>query len=270
MDKLISKLPTKKTYFGSETLSRLELFRKMIEKVNWIGGLIGSDIYSKNYSPFNFLWFWMLFTLFGFGTLNIYSLYIYRKDLERFCFCLVTLASIFQGLPKLYVFFYRLPENLDLIAKIEHFITDYDTKEINAIFDKWMVNSCHISIVLFVTINSSAILVFFYPAIFYLFKKEFILHFGFGLPLVDWKTPFGYFLNYAFVTNAIFFFCCAITSSVIDTINYIVMSFGQFELLNHLVGELNKLILTNKNDSNYNEIKDMIRMIAQSHNKLLE
>jgi 7tm Odorant receptor len=270
MVKLKLKLPTKTTYFGAESLSRLKLFRAMIQKVNWIGKIIGCDIYSQDYSCCNFLFFMMMITLTLSSAINVYSLYLYRKNIERFCFCFITFASMIQGLYKLYIFIYHQPKNQELIARIEHFITNLDTKESNAIFDKWMLYSCHISVALLLTVLITVCFIAVYPAILYLFVGEKILHFGYVIPFVDWTTPFGYCLNFIFDIIGLYFFCCSTTSSVIDTINYIVMSLGQFELLEHLIKELDKLILIDGRNLNDEKIKNSISLIVELHNELLE
>jgi hypothetical protein len=264
------KIPTKETYFGSEPLSLLEMFKNMVEKVNWVGKLIGCNIYSKNFSPRTIPFFLLNLTLFGYMALNFYSLYLYRYNLERFFFCLVTLAATMLGPPMIYTFVIHRSEHLDLVARNEKFLSNFNTEASNQIFEKWIVITCHVSALLFVTVLFCSLMIFIYPIIYYLIVGEKVLHFGTELPLVDWTTPLGYFLNFAYVATLVHTYCCAINATLIFTIFYIVVSFGQFELLTHLLENLDELILKNKKGEHNAEIKEQIRLIAQMHVELLE
>lgn len=270
MVKLKLKLPGKEEYFGSKSLSVLESFNQIVLKANNIGKLVGCEIYSEDFSPYNLTFFSVMVLGFGFMVLNGFSLYQYRKDLERFFFCIATFGSALQIIPVVYTFICRQPDNYNLIVRIRKFLTNFNTERSNAAFEKWLIICCHISVTLLIVIVFCIFLVIIYPIVYYFIFGENILHFGFGLPLIDWTTPFGYSINFVFIVFVVSAFLCGTTAKLIFTTIYITMSFGQFDLLEVLLEDLNELILKNQNGENVREIKNSIRVVTQMHDELLE
>lgn len=164
----------------------------------------------------------------------------------------------------------KIPERLDLISRIEKFVTNFDTAKNNAIFEKWIITCCHISGLIIIGICAGCLLVLIYLLIYYAIVGEKILHYGFELPFVDWYKWLGYSLNLLYVTILVYTYSLAIIASVIVISFYLIMSFGRFELLKFLLEQLDELIVGNKNGENDDKIKDSIRKIAQMHHELDE
>lgn len=269
MVKFEFKIPTKEQYFGATPLTVLEMVKKLSENINRLGKLIGCDALSPNFTICNIPFFLMISTFLGFVALNVYGLHIYRSDLDKLLFSLVTFFSVLQGVPLLYYFIYKREKNLELVARVEKFIINSNT-ECEAIFEKWIVICCHVCSVAVVGISSGTLLVYIYPLIYYVFVGEKVLHYGFELPMVDWHTWPGYSLNFIYVATLLYVYSSAIIASVTAICYYLILAFGQFEILKHLLEELDKLAIDNEDGEKNEEIKSAIREIAQRHQELDE
>ena len=264
------KVPTKSTYFSSSSCSSLDMFKRIIGRVNFLAKLVGCDIYNPRFTVKNFIFFMTLQILLGFIALNFYSVYIYRKDLVRFCFCLLTLTAGFQGLIKLYTFLYYRSMIVGFVERFEKFLSNFDTDNCNAIFEKWFMIFCHVASCLFASFAFCVFMVYIYPIIYYIIVGEKILHFGYELPWVDWRTTHGYILNFIYVGTHLFVFIFATVACLLITIINLIMSLAHFDVLKYLLDELEELMIKNKKGENSKDIKKYIRLIAQMHLELIE
>jgi hypothetical protein len=119
------KIPTKSTYFSSSSLSTVDMLKKIIEFTNLVAGLVGCDIFKLNFSlktlKFGF-WMGHLITYIFFLFHNIY---LYRSDLARICFCMVTFAACVQGIAKIYTFVANRDKIMDMIYRLEKFHNEF-------------------------------------------------------------------------------------------------------------------------------------------------
>lgn len=252
------RIPTKFDYFASSSMSNQEMFAKIIELINFVGKIDGCNIFADDFTPFNFALYWTVSNVFAHLVLTVHNVYYYGDDLFRFCFLMVTTASCTQGLPMLQTFLHQREKIKNLVKRIEKFLGNYNTKKANEIFEKWILRSCHCGLVLAFLIASCGILVAIYPIGFFIVFKEKIRHFGFELPWVDWETPMGYTLNFIYSIIIIYIFVFALYASAYLSILIIVMSFGQFEIIEMLIDELNQLITSNEKGENNLKIKKII------------
>lgn len=264
------RVPTKSSYFASESLSSLEMFKIIIKRINFIANIIGCDIFSDDFSVLKFHFLSSVGNLFGFYALSFYDIYLFRTDLVRLCFCLVTVGLGFQGLNKLYTFLVHRPQILNLCDRIEKFLTNFNHHKVNQAFEKWIIIACHVGSLLILTLAGCGFLIFVYPIIYYFFSGEKILHFGFELPMIDWHTNVGYFLNFLYSGSLFYLFIPATIASCFLTLYLIIMSFGQFEVLQVLLEELDEMILAEGNETSSDRIKSHIGLIAEIHNELVE
>lgn len=144
------RLPTKSTYFSSNDFSNLELQNLIKARASFVGGLIGCSVFSPNYSVVNVPLVLVLSNLFGFYFLSFYDIYIFRNDLVRCCFCLVTLFIGFQGIFKIYTFLFYRWKVLELKSRAEKFLTNFNTDKTTAVFEYWLIWSCHIGVALII------------------------------------------------------------------------------------------------------------------------
>jgi hypothetical protein len=112
--------------------------------------------------------------------------------------------------------------------------------------------------------------VFCYPMIHFLFVGKKILHFGFSFPGIDWQSPFGYSINFAFhslqtcyVINVLVFGCFC-------SMFFILNAFAQYEVLESYLDDLSLLATGNENRKNEMKINACIKKIADEHVKLIQ
>jgi hypothetical protein len=264
------QIPTKSTYFKSEKLSPLEMFKQNVDRASYVGGFVGCDVLTPSYSPTN----WRFLVCFGnclaFIFLSFYEIYIFREDLVRCLFCLISLGISFQGVMKVKAFVFSRQTLWKIIESIEKFFTHFNTKEANQMFESWLMFSSHIGVALFVLLFLCGMLVLIYPLIFYVIMGEKILHFGFELPLIDWQTSFGYSLNFLYTVQLVYMFISSFFATCYSNILFLMMAFGQFELLKMLLEDLDETIKTNENGKKNDAIKKQIKLLAELHNELVE
>lgn len=265
-------LPTKSFYFKSHKVTNHEMFKRIVQFDNWIGGLLGADIFSNGYSIHNFK-FWLDISNFVFFVLlNCYDLFLFRQEAARVFFILVSLFAAGQESIKLSTYIFYLENILDHVARAEKYITNYNTKAANEIFEKWLMIICHsffLAIVLFAFVSFAISI---YPIIFYFIFGEKVLHFGFELPFIDWRTSnIAYFINFAWCCYLVALYCIAGVSAVFLSTFPIILSFGQFELINSFLEDLDNIVKSQgKDSSNDVEVKQQIKKIVEMHNELLE
>ena len=259
------------TYFGTSSISNLDIFKKLIEILNTLLSLVGFGIFTPGWTLFNpgasLILGNFCVLLFAHG----YDLYLYRGDLERVFFLLMTMTAAFQGFAKLYTYVYKLNSILDQVKKLENYLKNFENVKMCKIFEKWLMIVCHAMAAATVIFIAFGTLTTLYPFLGYLIIGERILIFGFEFPFLDWKTSI---LAYAFnlVWNYLLtvIFIIGTLSSIFLSLFPILMTFGQFQVLKNLLEELEEFIKSNKNGTNDKKIKDQLRIVAGIHNETLE
>jgi hypothetical protein len=92
------KIPTKMTYFKSESFSSTEMFHKIIEIVDFVASFIGCNILSTNFSFKNFMLIALFVDLVTYLAISFQNIYAFRDDFVRQIFCVATLGMGFQAL----------------------------------------------------------------------------------------------------------------------------------------------------------------------------
>lgn len=269
MDKL--KVPTKFTYFKTNAISNLEMFRKVIQYDNFVASVVGCDIFTKGYTMLSFHCIFCVSNLFILFFLNIFDIFLFADDLSRVFLLLVTLFSGTQIIAGLFTFIVYKEDILDHVARVESYISRFNTESANKIFEKWVLILCHVMSVNTFVFLSAGFLIIVYPVIYYLILGEKILHFGFEIPFVDWQTSaIGYLLNFAWCAFLVISYAFAAISTTFLGAFPIIMSLGQFELIKHFLKELDNVVRSNDKSERDDEIKKRISTIAEMHNELLE
>lgn len=264
------KFLTKSTYFSSDSISTVEILKKIKWFANVSAYYIGCDVMGADFTIFTLRFFLCIGNLFASYFLNFYNIYLFRDDLARVFFCMVTLAVSFQGVIKLYTFVFHRNKILSLFNRLEKFLTNCNSKRTNKIFEKWLMIMSHIGFFTTVLFLIGSFCLLIYPIAVYFIIGERILHFGFELPLIDWRTTTGYTLNFIYCGTLIYMFMFAQIAVWILNTTFIVVAFGQFEVLKVLLEDLNELAVTNDNGKHNEGIKKMIKTITQMHNELSE
>jgi hypothetical protein len=264
------KLPTKEFYFKSTKLSSLEMLKKVYFLINNIAGLFGSDIFSETYSPTNPVMVLCYFDLIAYHVISIQNIYAFRDDFARDIFCVVTLGMGFQMTVKMYTLIWHREKTVELKEITESFHEISNDRKTRESFEKWILICCHVGVFFTITFYGCALLIFCYPFIVWLFTGEWILHFGFIIPGIDWQTLHGYLLNFAFQTLQIFIVINALFTSTLLTVIFIINVIAQYDALEIMLDELDELALKNADGENGEKIKKFIGILVDGHVKLLE
>lgn len=262
------KLPTKKFYFQSETISGFEMFHKIIQFVSSFGRVIGAQLFSTDFTKLNPALIIVFVDFVTYLMISLQNIYMFRENFGRVVFCMVTLGMGFQGAIKLYTFIMNRPKILQLAKLAEGFyeLSRTDRKK-DEIFQSWSLIFCHVSILGLIIFYGCATLIFLFPLVFYLIFQEKILHFGFIIPGIDPKMILGYSLNFAHQTLQIYIVVNALFISSCYALYFMINAFAQFDSLQHELLFLENLI---KNKTNEQNLKNCLARITGEHVKLLK
>jgi hypothetical protein len=264
------EIPTKSTYFSSDKLSPLEMFNVIIDRMNFMLKFIGLNIFIPSYTPVDLKFFCYFGGVFSVVLVHFYDIYIFRTDLVRVCFVMITLGNALQGLMKVNTFVISRSKIVELRDRCERFITNFNTKETNEMFESWLMISCHIAIMLFASFFVLILLFLIYPIVYYFFTGQKVLHAGFELPWIDWRTSsLGYAANIFYTLFVCYLAFFAYFGTLFAIILFILMAIGQFDLLKIMLEDLNEMIKSNENGSKNNDIKKQIKLIVEMHSELL-
>jgi hypothetical protein len=269
------KIPSKATYFKSETVSSTEMFEKLIKAVNFIASFIGCHTMSPHFSFKNFMLIALFVDLVTYLAISFQNIYAFRDDFERQIFCVATLGMGFQGAIKLYTFVFNRENILKLAELAENFHkSSNDVKAVKS-FEKWMLTFCHVGSLFAVAYFGCGFLVFCYPMIFYLIFGKKILHFGFVIPGTDSETLIGYSVNFAHQTFQIYVVIIAVSVTSFYTIFFILNVFAQYDSIEVELDNLSELATKHEKDKQKfkiknQKIKEKIGKITDEHVKLFE
>lgn len=98
-------LPTKVSYFKSDTLSSIEMLHKLTERINFVAAFIGASIFAPNYSLNNPMLILRIIDIITYFLISFQNMYAFRDDFVRVIFVTVTLGMGSQCSVKVYAFF---------------------------------------------------------------------------------------------------------------------------------------------------------------------
>lgn len=264
------RIPTKLTYFSSNSLSTVQMLRKIVEFSNFIAYFVGCDVLTPNFTVVTIRFFLSVGDMSTIFFVSFYNILEFGDDLVRISFSIITLAGAVQGVIKLYTFVFYRENILNIVDRLEKFLTKFNTQRTNAIFEKWLIITSHIGLVITFLFGFSTFLVLIFPIIFYFITGEKFLHLGIELPWIDWKTTIGYALNFTYDGSILYLYIFSQIPVVFWTVTFVIVAFGQFELLKVFLKDLNELVVTNEKGKNDEKIKQLIKTISQMHNELSE
>jgi hypothetical protein len=268
------KLPTKITYFKSDKLSSLEMLKEVYHAINNVARLFGAHVLTENYSPTNPMMSLCIVDIIVYHLVSFQNIYAFRDDFARCIFCVVTLGMGFQSAIKMYTFIWHRKKTVELIHMSESFHESSDDRKTRERFEHWILICCHVGVFFAITFYGCALLIFSYPFVVRLFTGEWILHFGFIIPGIDWQTLHGYLLNFSFQTFQIQAVINALFSSTLLTVVLMINAIAQYDALELKIDDLNELAANNQNNDNKKEhdekLKKCIAEIVDGHVKLIE
>lgn len=263
-------LPTKMSYFKSDTLTSIEMSHKLIENVNFVGAFIGTNIFSPNLSFKNPVLILIISNIITYHLISFENMHAFKDDFLRLMFVILTLPMGSQCSVKLYTFVIKRERILKLLSLAEGLHQSSTSRKAAESFEKWMLISCHVACLLTIVLYSCAVLVFIYPAIVYLVTKKRILHFGFVIPGIDYETTIGYIINFGHHTFQIYHVIFKLAMSSVLCVFFMFNALAQYDALETIVDELDELGISNENNKNDDKIQRCIAELTEGHVKLLE
>ena len=167
-----------KTFFFKVDDQADEMFRKALEMTDIFTRRMGCDIFSETFTVKTFLFYALVTNMFLYFIISFYNIYIFRDDLIRSTFCVVTLGMGFQGAIKLYTFIYHRSNMLQLSELIICFQKSVKNLAIKEALENSVINCFIVGYLVLAPIYiASAFIIFMYPIVFYMVFGERILHF---------------------------------------------------------------------------------------------
>lgn len=269
--KKVFKFPSKSNYFSSKSASPLQMYEEIMEMCMKFTLIIGANIFHSNHRKLNLNLVLTIIYLNLTFVLNVYDVYIFRDDLVRDIFCVLSISAEIQSYAKVYVFIFLKKNCTALKIKGENFFKKFNNKKSNEIFEIWMMRTAHIGVLIFFLFIVTTIIIITYPIIYYLIAQERILHFGFEIPMLDWKSSwFAYSLNFFHQASSFILFVIASIPSIVIIVIYIMTSLACFDILSILLKDLNEIAIKNENGCKNKDIKEMIKFILEVHLELIE
>ncbi|KAL7029972.1 hypothetical protein ACKWTF_006454 [Chironomus riparius] len=265
------KIPTKSSYFSSDVITHWQMVDEIFEFIMKWGRLIGVGIFDQNFEITNRI-ITILMSLMTFNCIvNFCDIYLFRKDMVRCVFCLLTLSTCIQGFAKFYTFLWLRDNVLNLRKQSEKFHEHFSSLKSSKIFEEKLMIVAHVSAGLTILYICTFILIAVYPIIYYFIMNERILHFGLELPFIDWKESWiGYGINFIHQIVSISTFFCASNLSLCVIICFMTSGICQFDVLDILIDELNDSAIGNEEGKKSDEINAKIKFLVQTHVNLIE
>ena len=265
------RIPNKSTYFSSDLITHLQMVDEIMEFALKWGRLIGAGLLDQDYKTANKTIIFVVLLLILTCTINIYDIYLFREDVIRCVFCLLTFSAGIQSFAKCYTFLWMRNNILNLRKQSEKFHEHFSSLKSSKIFEEKFMIAAHVIAGLSVLYITAFILIAIYPIIFYFIMNERILHFGIELPLIDWKNSWiGYGINFGYQILIVSIFFCGSIVSLCIIICFMTSGIGQFDVLDILLDELNELAIKNDKGEKNDEIRKKIKFLIQTHTNLME
>jgi hypothetical protein len=201
---------------------------------------------------------------------NLTFIYSNFDNIAQCIFGLTFFLAIIQVFTRLYSFIFKREKLVDVFDRIDIFYLMNDKEWSKSILEKNVLNSCHIGLFLSTMLFGGAVLITIYPLIVYMLLDEIVLHFGFKLFFVDWKTSFGYALNFINDIICLFLFCQGTMLVCLDITMCVLCAFSQYDMLNVYLNQLDELLGRKERELNEKDIKKKIAVIVDLHNYVIE
>ncbi|KAL7029971.1 hypothetical protein ACKWTF_006453 [Chironomus riparius] len=265
------RIPTKSLYFSSNDITHLQMMDELLEFAMKWGRLIGGGIFDQGFKRTNKNIVTLMLLTALTCIINVYDIYLFREDVPRCVFCILTISGQVQGFAKFYSFIWLFKNILNLREQSKEFHKKVSSLKSSKIFEEKFMIVAHMAAVITFLAISTFILIATYPIIYYLIFEKRILHFGLELPLIDWKFSWiGYGINFIHQGGLLFLFICMTIKTLCIIICFIASAICQFDVLEMLLVELNELAIFNQDGSKDGEICTKIRFLVDQHTNLIQ
>jgi hypothetical protein len=252
----------------SRTSTSLEIFEESINIYSKVGSTFGVPIIG----PFKFSTLFVLLivdmTSYFFDT--IYCLWIFRDNLEKFVYCLVTFSFLFQGIAKINTFIgdrKELQELIETFSQLHKMIIDKKLKEILKLYMTYGEVSGIFCMILYGLVG---VIMVSYPLGVWVLTGEVILPYGFELPGFPPETIIGYIVNYFY--HLIQTYYTAVGFGFTDAI-YIIFVFNIYatvKICHQILDEIDEEIGKLKAGQNSKILDRKILQFINLHQKLIK
>lgn len=265
------KLPEKSSYFSSNSASHQQMQRSIFEYVSKILKPIGCAYFDHNYSMLNIKFFNTCFLWTFTFLLHIYDIWMFREDISRCIFCLLTWSAEFQTLAKLYTFVFHRKDINDLRKRTEKFHESLVSTKTSGIYEEKYMQAAHVCVMLTIVYLAAFVLISVYPILLYLIIGKRFLHFGVELPFVDWEYSYaGYASNLFYIILITSMFFAGSIATLCTVITFMASGVAQYEVLKVLVNDITELARGNENGNKNRKIEAQLKVLVKVHVDLMQ
>uniref|UniRef100_A0A182SRP9 Odorant receptor n=1 Tax=Anopheles maculatus TaxID=74869 RepID=A0A182SRP9_9DIPT len=252
------------------SLDPREQYTAIVKGVNLIGGLVGVDVFTPNFSPGNLHLRLVLLNTFAFFWINLYNLTTTYGNLVDFMFCLETLLYVFIAWIKIHVFV----KHKTLILKLHQFMVQFFDQfhgdpEQDALLVRTLQDT-YLLVALFGFCSSAAALLIFVSSFIWSMLFEYSLPLGFFIPTVGMDHLKGFALNFAFQLFESALMVAGIISSETAFFIFLQNACLQVDMLRLELARLGRLNELNTDGHHTGEIRTRIQTIIKHHIAHLE
>ncbi|XP_049299842.1 uncharacterized protein LOC125772315 [Anopheles funestus] len=242
----------------------------IVEGINWVGGLLGLDVFTPNFSAGNLHLRLVLLNTFAFFWINLYNLSTTYGDLVEFMYCLETLLYVGIACIKIYVFVKHKTLIVNLQKFIEQFFESFHgDPEQDALLVRSLQNT-YLLVALFGFCSCSAAMLMFVYSLMWSIAVEYTLPLGFFIPTVGMDHLEGFALNYAFQLFESTLMVIGIISSECAFFMMLQNACLQVDMLLLELKRLGRLGASNTDGHHTAEIRTRIQAIIVHHIDHLE
>lgn len=177
-EKVIDKIPKKDFYFPSNYTSH-EMFRDMMDFLNYSAKIMGSDAFSTDFTPANSVFIFIVFYFTSLIIEHFYGIYCNRNNTIELIYVLITLPALPQTAIRMYSFMMRRDKLLDVFEQMNEFHLRYYTPVTRKVMEESVLRSCNLCLFLTMLIMCAGFIVAIYPVIFYIYSGKFNFNIGF-------------------------------------------------------------------------------------------
>uniref|UniRef100_A0A182LZG3 Odorant receptor n=1 Tax=Anopheles culicifacies TaxID=139723 RepID=A0A182LZG3_9DIPT len=257
-------LKRKRALYRTQFRTPAELFNSACDMLITCFAVCGGERMKPGYTRRNARLIFLVTDLILYLFVNVYSMAIVWGSLLDVVFCFVTLGVAIQGLAKIEAF--TCPELNDLhlynVARFE--LTPRVPEVEEALFHTATMCKLFIRIlavafsIVWIAIQSYAILM---PLV----ERKLSLAFGFYLPLIDYRTPVGFAINWVYQLIQVSEGCIGLMACDTCLLFLIVNATGQMDVIIIYLRRLTELIDSNESGENDDKIADLLGDIVLKH-----
>jgi len=146
----------------------------------------------------------------------------------------------------------------------------FGEKLVHLVLKKYSALTWKTSSILFYILMGSGLVIFFYPIVHWIFTQEFVLVFGFILPLTNPNDSFSeYTGNFLYQAIKIYFVAFVLTGAQLYVALFIVQACCQIDVIKALLSDIENSAIDNDNKYEKLDIRKKLQFIIKYHQNYL-